>query len=93
MTHTIPLASDPARQRAGWLLLGGVLLLAAGGLIACWGTVGLPLGLIGLAAAATALLRPERHELGEPEAASRTASLQHLSQASLLTLAALQLAA
>ena len=93
MAPTIPMASGPARQRAGWLVLGGVLLLAAGGLIACWGTVGLPLGLIGLAAAATALLCPERDEPGEPETASRTLSLQQLSQASLLTLVALQLAA
>ncbi|MDN3555806.1 hypothetical protein [Halomonas maura] len=93
MTQTIPMASGAARQRANWLVMAGVLVLAAGGLIACWGKVGLPLGLIGLAAAATALLRPERHEPGDPEAASRTMSLQHLSQASLLTLAALQLAA
>ncbi|UYG07620.1 hypothetical protein [Halomonas sp. M4R1S46] len=93
MTQAMPMASTAARQRAGWLVMGGVLVLAAGGLIACWGKVGLPLGLIGLAAAATALLRPERDDPGEPETASRTRSLQHLSQASLLTLVALQLAA
>lgn len=94
MMDALPLVSHDAIRRAGALVLAGVLLLAAGWLIACWGVAGLPLGLISLAAAAIALLWPEgpRADNGE-EASSRETCLQHFTQASLLTLVALHLAA
>lgn len=93
MIDTLPKASREAMRRAGALVIVGVLLLAAGWLIACWGVAGLPLGLISLAAAAAALLWPEVARPDDEAAACRETSLQHFTQASLLTLVILHLAA
>ncbi|MFC4975983.1 hypothetical protein ACFPTY_16125 [Halomonas beimenensis] len=94
--NTTPMTTllEDTLHRAVWLVLAGVLVLAAGWLIACWGVAGLPLGLASLAAAAIALLWPEEVTPDDGEQANgRESRLHHFTQASLLTLVALQLAA
>ncbi|MDR5866805.1 hypothetical protein [Halomonas koreensis] len=94
MTTPNPMPLDDRLRRTAWLTAAGLLVLAAGWTIACWGVAGLPLGLASLAAAALALLRPEAPAASpEDEARCPAAGLRHFTQAGLLTLVALQLAA
>ncbi|GEK73398.1 MULTISPECIES: hypothetical protein [Halomonas] len=95
--HAMPPTSlDAALRRPLWLALGGVLLLVVEWLISPWGVGSLPLALVALAAGAALLLRPLNAAMRlepEEEGNGMSADLQSVSQASLLTLAVLQLAA
>lgn len=86
---TITLDTTPTftRQAVG-LIAAGLLLLAAGALLATWQPVTLPLGLVGLGVSGLALLSPclfQQEEAGE--------TLFCLTLASLITLAGIQLLA
>lgn len=86
---TITLEALPAHARqAGGLVVAGLLLLAAGALLATWQPVTLPLGLVGLGVSGLALLSPclfQQEEAGE--------TLFCLTLASLITLVGIQLLA
>ncbi len=96
MTAITPTSLDAALSRPLWLALGGALLLAAEWLIRPWGLGSLPLALIALAAGGAVLLRSRASDSDVASAEEQddaTADLQTVSQASLLTLIVLQLAA
>ncbi|MCK2185176.1 hypothetical protein [Halomonas getboli] len=96
MTALSPTSLDASLRRPLWLAFGGALLLAAGWLVAAWGVGSLPLALIALAAGGAVLLRSLNTEAkleSEEDGSGMTADLQAASQASLLTLLVLQLAA
>ncbi|MFG6176516.1 hypothetical protein ACGTN6_04640 [Halomonas sp. THAF12] len=91
-----PTSLDAALSRPLWLALGGALLLAIEWLISPWDVGSLPLALIALAAGGAWLLRSlnaESHLEPEEEGNGMTADLQTVSQACLLNLIVLQLAA
>jgi|AntRauTorcE11898_2_1112593.scaffolds.fasta_scaffold35425_2 hypothetical protein len=75
-------------RRAGLLVVAGWLLLATGVLLAGWAPVELPLGLVGLGAAALALLWPS-----EALQADTLDALYSLTLASLITLSGFHLLA
>lgn len=61
VTRDTPAAEHLASaRRAGLLVVAGWLMLASGVLLADWAAVELPLGLVGLGAAALARLWPSR---------------------------------
>ena len=82
---TRPLTSG---HRAGLLVVAGWLLLAIGVLLAGWAPIALPLGLIGLGAAAMALMWPSRAL--PPDTLD---ALHSLTLASLITLSGFHLLA
>ncbi|MCL7941724.1 hypothetical protein M8009_15650 [Halomonas sp. ATCH28] len=75
-------------RRAGLLVVAGWLLLASGVLLAGWAPVELPLGLVGLGAAALYLMWPSR-----ALSSDTLDGLHSLTLASLITLSGFHLLA
>ncbi|MDR9438149.1 MAG: hypothetical protein RI841_01400 [Halomonas sp.] len=89
ITRDIPEAERLASvRRAGLLVTAGWLLLATGVLLAGWAPVELPLGLVGLGAAALALLWPS-----QALPSNMFDALYSLTLASLITLSGFHLLA
>jgi len=89
VTGNVPAAEPLSRaHRALLLVAAGWLLLAAGVLLAGWTPIALPLGLIGLGAAALILLWP--HPSFSPDTLDAFSSL---TLASLITLSGFHLLA